>query len=74
MEKYEVVGDVRGMGLFLGVEMVEDKVTKEPSPRAADYVQKRCMELGVQVSSGGGSSRSRRRRRSKGGVGGGGGG
>jgi len=29
-EKYEVIGDIRGPGLFIGVEMVKDRETKEP--------------------------------------------
>lgn len=30
-EKYPVVGDVRGMGLFWGMELVKDRVSKEPA-------------------------------------------
>lgn len=33
-EKYSFIGDVRGAGLFLGIEMVKDKETKEPLPKA----------------------------------------
>ena len=33
--KYEFVGDVRGAGLFIGIEMVTDKQSKEPSERLA---------------------------------------
>lgn len=49
MNSYQIIGDVRGLGLFLGVELVEDRVSKEPSERAASWITRRCMELGVQV-------------------------
>ena len=48
--KYEIVGDVRGKGLFCGMELVEDRLTKEPVHEsllmriAAD-----CMEQGVII-------------------------
>ena len=36
MFRYRIVGDVRGKGLMIGIEMVEDKETKKPlSPAAA---------------------------------------
>lgn len=34
VEKYSFIGDVRGAGLFMGIEMVKDKKTKEPLPKA----------------------------------------
>ncbi|MEI8598092.1 aminotransferase class III-fold pyridoxal phosphate-dependent enzyme [Vibrio sp. M60_M31a] len=48
--KYEMVGDVRGKGLFLGIELVEDKTSKEPVKEAvaADIVAK-CMKRGVLI-------------------------
>ena len=35
-EKYEIVGDVRGMGLFIGVEIVRSKKTKEKGVKEAE--------------------------------------
>lgn len=43
------MGEVRGLGLFLGVEMVEDVDSKQPSERIASYVAARAIELNVQV-------------------------
>ena len=40
MEKHACIGDVRGMGLFIGVEMVKDRETREPDKElAAGLVQ-----------------------------------
>lgn len=47
--RYPCVGEVRGLGLFLGVEMVEDPETREPSERMASFVARRAIDLGVQV-------------------------
>ena len=47
------VGDVRGMGLMLGVELVKDKRTKEHAPELTSAVVERMKDLGVLVGKGG---------------------
>ncbi len=48
-----LIGDVRGLGLFLGVELVKDVEKRTPWAEAADWVAGRAKELGVQVSTDG---------------------
>jgi len=49
----ERVGDVRGMGLMLGVELVKSAKGKEPAPELAMAVVDRMKDLGVLVGKGG---------------------
>jgi 4-aminobutyrate aminotransferase-like enzyme/Ser/Thr protein kinase RdoA (MazF antagonist) len=53
MEHHPVIGDVRGLGLFVGVELVIDRTTREPAPEQADYVIQRLREQGILVSTDG---------------------
>jgi 4-aminobutyrate aminotransferase-like enzyme len=46
-ERHALIGDVRGSGLFLGVELVRDRGSREPAPEEADYVVNRLREAGV---------------------------
>ncbi|MCB5410267.1 hypotaurine--pyruvate aminotransferase Tpa [Pseudogemmobacter faecipullorum] len=46
MEKHKIIGDVRGKGLFLGAELVADRITKEPA--AEKLVQQVVAECGAQ--------------------------
>jgi 4-aminobutyrate aminotransferase-like enzyme len=46
-ERYEIVGDVRCIGLFLGIEFVKDRGTKERAVEEARAVHFRCLEQGV---------------------------
>jgi len=43
----EIVGDVRGMGLMIGVELVESKKTKKPAVKTRGLVLQKCHEKGL---------------------------
>ncbi|MBV9400307.1 MAG: acetyl ornithine aminotransferase family protein [Bryobacterales bacterium] len=46
-EKYPVVGDVRGLGLMIGIEIVKDKATKERNGELRDRLISMCFERGL---------------------------
>jgi 4-aminobutyrate aminotransferase/(S)-3-amino-2-methylpropionate transaminase len=50
-EKYEIVGDVRGLGVMQAIELVRDKSTKEPNKEAADKLARFCLEQGLVILS-----------------------
>jgi len=52
-QKYPVIGDVRGKGLMLGLELVKDRATKEPAPAATTQLLERTREHGLLVGKGG---------------------
>lgn len=53
LEKHPLMGDVRGLGLFLGVELVLDRQTLQPAPEQASYVVNRLRECGILLSTDG---------------------
>ena len=53
IDRYEIVGDVRGTGLFLGVELVRDRETLEPAGAEASFVANRMRERGVLLGTDG---------------------
>lgn len=52
-EKFEVIGDIRGEGLFLAVEMVADRQTKAPSRDLATFIVNDLRERRILISSSG---------------------
>ena len=48
-EKYEIIGDVRGLGPMIGMELVKDRASKEPAGDEAAELVKRCYEKGLIV-------------------------
>jgi 4-aminobutyrate aminotransferase-like enzyme len=51
--KHRLIGDVRGMGLFMGVELVLDRESLDPAPKQAAYVVERMKEKGILISTDG---------------------
>jgi 2,2-dialkylglycine decarboxylase (pyruvate) len=47
---HEAIGDVRGRGLMLGVDLVSDRETRAPAEHYGSAVTARCLELGLNVN------------------------
>ena len=52
-EKHLLIGQVRGKGLMLGVELVKDRTTKEPATAECAAVFEACKDLGLLIGKGG---------------------
>jgi len=48
--RHEEIGDVRGMGLLRGVELVKDRETREPYHELGALTTQRCLELGLSMN------------------------
>lgn len=55
-EENEIVGDVRGKGLMIGMEIVQEKRTKKPAPKMAKEIMMRSWRRGVAVITSGKST------------------
>jgi alanine-glyoxylate transaminase/(R)-3-amino-2-methylpropionate-pyruvate transaminase len=51
--KHNIIGDVRGKGLLIGLELVKDRVRKEPAKAECAQVVETCRDLGLLVGKGG---------------------
>jgi 2,2-dialkylglycine decarboxylase (pyruvate) len=45
--RYELIGDIRGRGVLLGLELVADRERKTPANKEAAAVERRCLEAGL---------------------------
>lgn len=52
-EKYDVIGDARGLGAMIGLELVKDKKTKEPNPELVKKVVQTAAQNGLIIESAG---------------------
>jgi len=52
-EDHKIVGDVRGQGMMLGIELVRDRETKEPAIQEMLQVMEYCREKGLLIGKGG---------------------
>ncbi|MCC9598838.1 MULTISPECIES: aminotransferase class III-fold pyridoxal phosphate-dependent enzyme [unclassified Rubrivivax] len=47
---FECIGDVRGRGLLLGLELVKDRATREAAPELGAAITRECMTLGLSMN------------------------
>ncbi|MHA1164261.1 MAG: aspartate aminotransferase family protein [Alphaproteobacteria bacterium] len=49
-QKYEAIGEIRGQGLLLGIELVKDRETREAHLELGKITTRRCLELGLSMN------------------------
>jgi 2,2-dialkylglycine decarboxylase (pyruvate) len=49
-QRYPCIGDVRGEGLLLGIEIVLDRQSKQPAPELGARITDRCLDLGLSMN------------------------
>ncbi len=55
-QKYDCIGDVRGMGMMLGVEFVEDRASNKPAADLRDRIEIACFDRGLIILGAGANS------------------
>jgi 4-aminobutyrate aminotransferase-like enzyme len=48
--RYAIIGDVRGRGLFFGIDLVHDRTSKKPAPVAAKRIVNEMRSRGILMS------------------------
>lgn len=49
-QKYEAIGDIRGLGLLLGVELVKDRQSRDPAHELGALTTQKCFEKGLSMN------------------------
>jgi 2,2-dialkylglycine decarboxylase (pyruvate) len=49
-QRYEVIGDIRGAGLLLGVELVTDRISRNPAHELGAMTTRKCFENGLSMN------------------------
>jgi 4-aminobutyrate aminotransferase/(S)-3-amino-2-methylpropionate transaminase len=52
-KKYNIIGDVRGLGAMVAVELVKDRITKEPATEDTEKIVQYCIQNGVLIPTAG---------------------
>lgn len=52
-EKYTIIGDVRGLGMFIGIDLVKDRNSREPATVEAQHIITRMKEQFILLSADG---------------------
>lgn len=52
-EKYSLIGDIRGLGAMIGIELVKDRQTQEPAKEETGRIVQECLEQGLIIISAG---------------------
>ena len=52
-DKYSLIGDVRGIGAMIAVELIKDQKTKEPATQETAQIVQECIKNGVFIATAG---------------------
>jgi 4-aminobutyrate aminotransferase len=49
LEKYDILGEIRGLGLMIGIEVIESKTTRQKAPAYRNALVQKCFEHGLLI-------------------------